>query len=148
MGPPLTEPSGLVWRYFTASVHSANLVLIPSRPAMMSQRVAPGPPSEIATATPAMFPIPTVPRHCGRERLEGGDLARLGRIGVAAPDQVQRVREAAHVDEAQVQGEEHAPRDEPRHDEGDVGAGDGHGVEDEAGDRVGDRLHPLVDQLV
>ena len=61
MGPPLTEPSGLVWRYFTASVHSANLVLIPSRPAMISQSVAPGPPSEIATATPAMFPIPTVP---------------------------------------------------------------------------------------
>ena len=28
---------------------------------MISQSVAPGPPSEIATATPAMFPMPTVP---------------------------------------------------------------------------------------
>jgi hypothetical protein len=27
----------------------------------MSQSVAPGPPAEIATATPAMLPIPTVP---------------------------------------------------------------------------------------
>ena len=61
MGPPLTEPSGLARRYFTASVHSANLVLMPSSPAMISHSVAPGPPSEIATATPAMFPIPTVP---------------------------------------------------------------------------------------
>jgi hypothetical protein len=42
-------------------VHSANFVDMPSRPATMSQRVAPGPPAEMATATPAMLPIPTVP---------------------------------------------------------------------------------------
>ncbi len=61
MGPPLTEPFSWVRRYFTARVHSANLVLIPRSPAMISQSVAPGPPREIATATPAMFPMPTVP---------------------------------------------------------------------------------------
>ena len=61
MGPPLTDPSSWVWRNFTDIVHSANFVLMPSRPAMIIHMVAPGPPREMATATPAMFPIPTVP---------------------------------------------------------------------------------------
>ena len=61
MGPPLTEPSSWVRRNFTAKVHSANLVLMPSRPAMIIHNVAPGPPTDMATATPAMFPTPTVP---------------------------------------------------------------------------------------
>ena len=34
---------------------------MPSRPAAIIQNVAPGPPTEIATATPAMLPMPTVP---------------------------------------------------------------------------------------
>ena len=34
---------------------------IPSKPATIIQKVAPGPPIEIATATPPIFPIPTVP---------------------------------------------------------------------------------------
>ena len=61
MGPPDTEPSGAVRRNSTPSVHSANFVDIPSRPAAISQKVAPGPPVEMATATPAMLPMPTVP---------------------------------------------------------------------------------------
>ena len=34
---------------------------MPSSPATISQKVAPGPPVEMATATPAMLPMPTVP---------------------------------------------------------------------------------------
>ena len=61
MGPPDTEPSGCWIRYFTPSVHSTNLEAIPSTPATMSQKMAPGPPMEMATATCAMLPTPTVP---------------------------------------------------------------------------------------
>ena len=42
-------------------MHSANFADMPSSPATMSQNVAPGPPTEMATATPAMLPMPTVP---------------------------------------------------------------------------------------
>ena len=55
------EPSALTLRYFTPRVHSQNLEAMPSRPARIIQKVAPGPPSETATATPAMLPSPTVP---------------------------------------------------------------------------------------
>ena len=41
-------------RYFTASVTSANLVLMPRKPASIIQNAAPGPPSVTATATPPM----------------------------------------------------------------------------------------------
>jgi len=42
-------------------VHSTNFVDIPKSPHIIIQNVAPGPPKEIAAATPAMFPSPTVP---------------------------------------------------------------------------------------
>src|SRR5690554_953040 len=47
--------------YFTPKVHSTNLVDIPSNPHTIIQKVAPAPPNETATATPAIFPRPTVP---------------------------------------------------------------------------------------
>ena len=61
MGPPETDPSGFWRRYFRPRVHSTNLELMPNSPAMIIQKVAPGPPSDTATATPAMLPTPTVP---------------------------------------------------------------------------------------
>ncbi len=60
MGPPETLLFLSIFRYFTPSVHSVNLVVIPSNPATIIQNVAPGPPNEMATATPAIFPRPTV----------------------------------------------------------------------------------------
>ena len=45
----------------TPATHSANLVDIPKKPAMINQNVAPGPPTEITIATPAILPMPTVP---------------------------------------------------------------------------------------
>ncbi|CSC74922.1 Uncharacterised protein [Vibrio cholerae] len=49
-----------IWRYFTASKHSAYLVAMPNRAASHIQNRAPGPPSLIAVATPTMFPVPMV----------------------------------------------------------------------------------------
>ena len=54
-------PSSYSLRYFTPSVHSVNFEAMPIRPAMIIQKVAPGPPIPTATATPAMLPRPTVP---------------------------------------------------------------------------------------
>ncbi len=54
-------PSSWTSRYFTPRVHSTNFVHMPSRPATIIQKVAPGPPMVTATATPAMLPRPTVP---------------------------------------------------------------------------------------
>ncbi len=48
-------------RYFTPSVASAIFTVIAKKPKMMIHSAAPGPPTVIATATPAMLPRPTVP---------------------------------------------------------------------------------------
>ena len=61
MGPPDTTPEGSTVRYLTPSVHSVNLDAMPSRPTMIIQKVAPGPPMASAAPTPAMLPRPTVP---------------------------------------------------------------------------------------
>ena len=46
--------------YITANDDVKNLVDIPIIPLIHIQNIAPGPPIEIATATPAILPIPTV----------------------------------------------------------------------------------------
>ena len=56
----MTRPSGLVSRYFWPSVHSVNFDDMPRNPAMIIQKIAPGPPRLTAMATPAMLPKPTV----------------------------------------------------------------------------------------
>ena len=61
MGPPETDPSWLILRYLTPNVHSTSFVDIPKNPAKNNQKAAPGPPIPIATATPPMLPMPTVP---------------------------------------------------------------------------------------
>ena len=54
-------PSASNSRYFTPSVHSANLVDMPRKPLRNSQNATPGPPLAMPMATPAMLPSPTVP---------------------------------------------------------------------------------------
>ncbi len=54
-------PSSPTSLYFTPNVHSTNLEDIPIKPAKIIQKVAPGPPKDIAIATPAILPKPTVP---------------------------------------------------------------------------------------
>ena len=43
-----------------ASDTSANFITIPKQPQIHIQKITPGPPREIAPATPAIFPVPTV----------------------------------------------------------------------------------------
>ena len=60
MAPPITRPSSRTSRYFWPRVHSTNFADMPNSPAKTIQNVAPGPPTDTATATPAMLPRPTV----------------------------------------------------------------------------------------
>ena len=60
MGPPLTSPSLFRPLYMMARVPSKNLVAMPTRALTHIQKMAPGPPTTRAIATPAMFPMPTV----------------------------------------------------------------------------------------
>ena len=60
MAPPMTLPSERSWRYIWPREHSVNLEAMPRTPARIIQKVAPGPPIEMAMATPAMLPSPTV----------------------------------------------------------------------------------------
>ena len=60
IGPPIQSPLLSLVRKCTANVASANLMIIPRRPQIHIQKMAPGPPMAIAPATPAKFPVPTV----------------------------------------------------------------------------------------
>ena len=60
MAPPRTVPSSLNLRYLIPSVISANLEAMPKMAAIIIQNRAPGPPTTIAVATPAIFPEPTM----------------------------------------------------------------------------------------
>ena len=54
-------PSEIFSRYLCESVTSTNLVVIPTIAVTNIQNNAAGPPRCIAKATPAIFPVPTVP---------------------------------------------------------------------------------------
>ena len=121
---------------------------MPSSPAVINQNVAPGPPVEMATATPAMFPIPTVPETAVASALNCEISPGIALAGVAAGDDAQRLREPPHVDEAQVDREEEPAGHQPQHDERHLGPEQGDRVEDEAGHGVRHRAHHPVDELV
>ena len=57
---PAHSPSSSRTRNFWASVTSEYLVAMPSAAVTHIQKSAPGPPQWMASATPAMLPIPTV----------------------------------------------------------------------------------------
>ena len=61
MGPPRSVPALSRPRYITASVQVKNLVAMPTMAVIHIQKMAPGPPMTMASATPAMLPIPMVP---------------------------------------------------------------------------------------
>ena len=61
MGPPIIFPYSSTFLYFTARTASLYLVAIPKKPVIHIQNNAPGPPTDIAPATPAILPVPTVP---------------------------------------------------------------------------------------
>ena len=75
MAPPETVPSARTTRYFTASVTSANLVLMPRKPASIIQKAAPGPPERDGHGDSADRAESDGAGHRGRKRLEGRRLA-------------------------------------------------------------------------
>ena len=60
IGPPTCSRLSSTSRYFTASTISEYLVAMPTSAVIHIQNSAPGPPTAIAVATPAMLPVPTV----------------------------------------------------------------------------------------
>ena len=60
MGPPTHWPLAFFSRYFTATTTSAYLVAMPTSAVIHIQNTAPGPPTAMAVATPAILPVPTV----------------------------------------------------------------------------------------
>ena len=60
MGPPAISPCSLLSLYFTASIHSENLVVRPKQALISIQTRAPGPPETMAVATPTILPVPIV----------------------------------------------------------------------------------------
>ena len=60
IGPPLGLSASSIFLCIIDSDTSLNLMAIPKKPTTHIQNTAPGPPSEIAKATPPIFPSPTV----------------------------------------------------------------------------------------
>ena len=58
MAPPTQFPAGVCSRYFTESMTSQNLVIMPTRAVIHIQNRAPGPPMAMAVATPTILPVP------------------------------------------------------------------------------------------
>ena len=61
IGPPCGLSGLSIFRYNMESVTSMSFIDIPNIAIIHIQKIAPGPPSVIARATPLMFPSPTVP---------------------------------------------------------------------------------------
>ncbi len=60
IGPPSILPDGIFTRYLMASRPSLYFVAMPKTPVSQHHNTAPGPPNEIAVATPMMLPVPMV----------------------------------------------------------------------------------------
>lgn len=60
IGPPACSPRSSTSRYFTATTTSAYFVAMPTKAVTHIQNSAPGPPTAMAVATPAMLPVPMV----------------------------------------------------------------------------------------
>ena len=117
MAPPVTVPSARTRRYFTASVTSANLRLMPRNPASIIHSVAPGPPSVTATATPPMLPSPTVPDTAVLSAWNGVASPGCARLRIVAANDTRRVTEAAQVHELERERADDAAHDQPHDDE-------------------------------
>ena len=61
IGPPWGLSGLSMFRYNIESVTSMSFIAIPNMAIIHIQKIAPGPPSVIASATPLMLPSPTVP---------------------------------------------------------------------------------------
>ena len=71
MGPPIISPLEFVSRYLTASMHSLNLVVSPKSAQISIHTRAPGPPANIAVATPTILPVPIVAARAVQRQANG-----------------------------------------------------------------------------
>ena len=60
IGPPFISPFSFTSRYLLASIHSAYFVVMPNAAESHIHTSAPGPPANMAVATPTMLPVPMV----------------------------------------------------------------------------------------
>ena len=60
IGPPFISPLAFTSRNLKPSIHSENLVVRPKHAEIHIQTRAPGPPANIAVATPTILPVPMV----------------------------------------------------------------------------------------
>ncbi len=70
-GPPTISPWALVSRYLTASMHSENFEVRPKAAQTSIQNRAPGPPANMAVATPTMLPVPIVAASAVHKQANG-----------------------------------------------------------------------------
>ena len=71
MGPPIIVPSDRCSRYLCDRDISPNLMAIPKKAVIHIQNSAAGPPVKMATATPPMLPVPTVPESAEKRAWRG-----------------------------------------------------------------------------
>ena len=83
IGPPAISPLAFTSRYLTASIHSANLLVRPKQAEIHIQTRAPGPPENMAVATPTMLPVPMVAANAVI-RVENGETSPCPRFVVRA----------------------------------------------------------------
>ena len=83
IGPPDISPFSLVSRYLIASMHSLNLEVRPKHAELHIHTRAPGPPANIAVATPMMLPVPIVAASAVISA-ENGDTSPVPRFVVLA----------------------------------------------------------------
>ena len=89
---------------------------MPSKPARIIQKVAPGPPMEIATANAANIPDANRAGHGSCQRLEVRNFAVVFGAGVVTANKFQSVPETANIDEPEIESEENSANDEPKDD--------------------------------
>ena len=83
IGPPFISPFALTSRYLIASMHSENFDVRPKHAEIHIQTRAPGPPANIAVATPTILPVPMVAASAVISA-ENGDTSPVPRFWVRA----------------------------------------------------------------
>ena len=87
---------------------------MPNSAVIHIQKIAPGPPSAMAVATPARLPVPTWPGKRGGKRGERRNLARA--CALAAGEQA--LESAAQLDDGIEPQADHDPQADAQQDEG------------------------------
>ena len=129
-------------------MHSVNLVAIPSRPARIIQKVAPGPPEINGHTDAGNIAKPHGSRQGRRQGLEWRYLAGILGIEIIAPDKLDRMFETAKLDKAEVECADHRREHQPAHDKREVGAENRHRIKDGTDNRIGYRRDGVADRLI